>query len=443
MNSIISLAGFACLLLSQVALAADPPAEPTSATYRALADQTEASLKNDVLAKWFPVAIDQEHGGFHENFKEDWSRGGGNQRSIVYQSRLTWLAAQAANRYPEEAARFNAIAQHGLQFIETKMWDPAHGGVFWAVDDAGHPAKERGEEKHAYGISFAIYAAAAEYQATHDARALDFATKTFQWLDAHAHDAEHGGYYEALSAEGNPILKSPAGGSDAIGTRYGYKSMNTHIHLLEAFTALHEINHDELIHSRLRDTFEIVRDKIYTGPGCLHLYFNPDWRPIPELDSFGHDLETAFLLVEAATTLGQPDDLTTWTRARRLVDHALEFGWDNERGGFYNEATTFGRDVTKEKIWWVQAEGLNSLLLMHERFGRGTPRYWQAFEKQWSFIRQYQIDAKHGGWYATVNAEGAPTANRAKSDRWTEGYHQGRALLNVTAKLRQLAEKSS
>ncbi|HKD38480.1 MAG TPA: AGE family epimerase/isomerase, partial [Pirellulales bacterium] len=110
-----------------------------------------------------------------------------------------------------------------------------------------------------------------------------------------------------------------------------------------------------------------------------------------------------------------------------------------ENGGFYNEATPEGRDPKKEKIWWVEAEGLNALLLMHEHFGRETPRYGEAFVRQWDFIRRVQIDSIHGGWFATIAADGKPLANRQKSDRWTEGYHQGRALMNVIARLQKLA----
>jgi mannobiose 2-epimerase len=429
--------GIACVTLTSIAIAAEIPPD----AYRRLAVQTEASLQHDVLEKWFPAAVDRQGGGFFENFKEDWSRGNGGEKSLVYQSRLTWLSAQAALHDPTRAAKYLELTRHGAAFLSEKLWDHKHGGFFWAVDDAGQPTKDRGDEKHVYGISFGIYAAAANYQTTHDAAALDLAKKTFRWLDDHAHDPKNGGYFEALTADGRPILAASNHPSDAIGTRYGYKSMNTHIHLLEALTGLHAVWPDAAVRSRLQEVFEIVRDKIYVDPGCLHLYFNPDWRPIPDLDSFGHDIETAYLLVEATAALGKPDDARTWSASRRLVDHALEYGFDREQGGFYNEGTTFGRDLTKEKIWWVQAEGLNALLLMHEHFGRETPRYWEAFARQWAFISQHQIDSVHGGWYGTVNPNGTPAAGRQKSDRWTEGYHQGRALLNVSTNLRRLADE--
>jgi cellobiose epimerase len=91
-----------------------------------------------------------------------------------------------------------------------------------------------------------------------------------------------------------------------------------------------------------------------------------------------------------------------------------------------------------EKIWWVEAEHLNALLLLHEHLGKETNHYWDAFLKEWDWITKYQIDHTNGGWWATVQADGTP-ASRVKADMWTECYHQGRAMLNVSERLRKLA----
>jgi mannobiose 2-epimerase len=417
---------------------------PNATSYGHLASEVENNLEQHVLSKWFPAATDRERGGFYQNFAEDWTRLETTEKSIVYQSRLTWIAAQEAMRSPQTMNAYREYSRHGLKFLRDVLWDKQHGGFFWAVDRNAQPATERGREKHVYGISFGIYAAAANYKATRDAQALNLAQRAFQWLDAHAHDARNGGYYEALTSQGQLILVPPVTPSglkvDAIGTRYGYKSMNSHIHLLEAFTALYEVWPDRKLRARLQETFNIVRDKIVVEQvGAMNLYFTPDWRALPDHDSFGHDVETAYLLVEAAAALGKPNDARTWNAARRLVDHALEFGWDTEHGGFYDAGSAFGKPTNTDKIWWTQAEGLNALLLMHERFGKQTPRYWQAFVQQWNFIKQHQIDPVHGGWYPSVTREGSPPRARGKSDGWTEAYHQGRALINVSRTLRLLA----
>jgi mannobiose 2-epimerase len=417
---------------------------PTRDAYLRLADEAEANLQEHVLRKWFPRAVDREHGGFYTSFNEDWSPGKNNDKTLVYQSRLTWVAARAAQRYPEQAEAYLGYTRHGLDCLAHTMWDREFGGFFWELDEHGHMKPDRKGEKHAYGIAFGIYAAATNYTATRDARALELARRAFTWLDEHAHDAQNGGYYEALTQQGQPMLAPPPGRqADAIGTRYGYKSMNSHIHLLEAFTALHEVWPDATLRARLQEVFELVRDKIAVEPGCLNLYFTPGWRPLPDHDSFGHDVETAYLLVEAAAALGQPEDARTWTVARQLVDHALDYGWDRERGGFYDGGSAFGAPTRLEKVWWTQAEGLNALLLMHERFGREMPRYWQAFVQEWEFISTRQVDHRHGGWYASVSPGGKAPRGRPKSDGWTEAYHQARALWNVSAALRRLAGETS
>lgn len=411
-------------------------AAPTSRDYAALANEVRRSLTHDVLDQWFPRAVDRQRGGFHQSYAADWSRLAGEERSIVYQSRLTWLAAKAAPEFPARSREYQAYSKHGLDFLRDQMWDKEDGGLYWELDDRGQPVRDG--EKHAYGMAFAIYAASTNYEITKDPQALDLAQRAFSWLDQHAHDAANGGYYEALRRDGTPILTPGTETNDFIGTRYGFKSMNTHIHLLEALTELNHIWPTAHVQARLREVFGLVRDTINVpAAGAMNLFFTPDWRAVPDHDSYGHDVETAFLLIEAAEALGEADE-KTWGIARRLVDHALDFGYDPEHGGLYDAGGTFTPVTGMDKIWWVQAESLNALLLMHRKYGMETSGYWDAFSRQWNFIREHQIDRKNGGWFQSVSREGKVPANPIKSDRWTEGYHQGRALLNVSAALSKL-----
>jgi mannobiose 2-epimerase len=212
--------------------------------------------------------------------------------------------------------------------------------------------------------------------------------------------------------------------------------MNSHIHLLEAFTELVKIDGRPIVKERLLEVFSIVRDRIAVEPGALNLYLTVDWRAIPAHDSFGHDVETAFLLVEAAARLGVPDDPKTWQVARALVDHALEWGWDDSRGGFYDKGESFGgMAFDRKKVWWSAAEGLNALLLLHGKFGEGTDRYLKAFEKQWDFIEKHFLDPIHGGWYAETAADGKLSGDGAKANQWKANYHTSRAMMNVARML--------
>lgn len=406
----------------------------------------EKHFREGVLAKWYPRCVDRRHGGFLPSFREDWTPGDQNDKGVVFQSRMTWVAAQVSLRLPDLADEYRGYARHGVEFLDQRMWDKECGGFYWGLDEAGRISPQYGQEKHLYGISFAIYALAAAHRATKEPRALELAQQTFAWLEQHAHDAAHGGYYEAFTRQGQPILATstaqdgrPGRQTDLLGTRYGFKSMNSHIHLLEALTELALVWPDPLVTKRLQEVFLVVRDRIAVEPGCLNLFFTPDWRPVPDHDSFGHDIETAYLLLEAAEVLKQVDQKTL-TIARSLVDHGLEWGWDEARGGFYDKGAAFAPAWNREKIWWTQAEGLNALLLMHEKFGSESPRYWNAFLKQWDFIAKYQIDRVHGEWYGEVSAEGEPRPGQAKGSVWKAAYHNGRALMNVAESLRKQAE---
>jgi len=443
--SLSILLSLPALVFAQAAASRDSDA-PTKENYLRIASEIENSLQNDDLKKFFPASVDPE-GGFFENFAQDWThRNPDRTRSVVYQSRLTWLAAQAAMRYPDQAQAYLGYVRHGAQFLSQKQWDNDAGGFWWSVDDSGKPVRA---DKHIYGDAFAIYALSAAYQSTHDEADLDMAKKAFLWLEAHAHDHIHGGYFEQLRADGSHVeaatsvvgAQTRRGQGDVLGAAPGQKSMNAHIHILEALTVLLEVWPDDLVKKRTDEVYQIALTKIYADPGYLHLFFSQDWTPTSSGDSYGHDIETAFLFAEAAAALGKPDDPQCWDAGRRIVDHCLKVAFDEQSGNLNNQGTVDGTGTPdRSRAWWVQAESLNALLLMHERFGNQDPRYWNAFIKEWNFINAHQIDHKNGGWYNTLNPDDTPTRSKlAKTDAWTEGYHQGRAMMSVTDRLKKLA----
>ena len=399
-------------------------------------EEIEKSLRLGFLEVWFPRCLDTEHGGFLCDFDANWQAAGPQHKTIVFQGRMTWLASRAALRYPQDR-RYHAAADHGFRFLRDVMWDKDHGGWYFHLDCAGKLTSEWKGVKHAYGIGFGIYGASGYYKLTHDPQALDLAKQGFSWLDRHGHDDKSGGYFEYFTQDGSPILDDAANPllnrprTDAIGTRFGYKSMNTHIHLLEALTELYRVWPDAGLKARVTELLHLVRDRIIAPPGAMHQFFNLDWTPVPDLDSFGHDVETGYLLLETARALGIPDDPKTLAAAKSLVDHAIDYGWDKDRGGFFEAGGTFGPAREKNKIWWIQAEGLNGLSAMTRRFPNDPRHYQELFSKQWEYIKAELIDARRGGWYlAGLDAGGKATA--PKSSEWKAGYHDGRALLNAS-----------
>ncbi len=416
---------------------------PTKENYRKFADETEAMLRTDVLGVWFPRTIDNEHGGFYSNFTRDWKPGRSEGKFSVAQGRMTWMAAEIVMHRPELKDQYLPIVKHGVEYLRDVLWDKQYGGFYWGLGDDGKVSPYYTDGKHLYGISFGLYGAAAAYQATKDPAALELAQRTFRWMEEHAHDDKNGGYFEWLTREGKPVQANPETGTGVMIPvalfPAGYKSMNTHIHLLESFSQLYEVWKDEALRRRVEELLAIVRDKVSVEPGVMNLYFTNDWRPIPDHDSYGHDVEAGYLMLEAEDLLGHGHDPRTERMAKLFVDHALAYGWDENFGGFYRDGTTFGKTEDKLKEWWVQFEGLNALLLMHEKYGQKNDAYFKAFQRQWRFLRDYQRDSQFHGIHEMIGTNGAPTV-LAKGRIWKEAYHDGRALLNVTERLHNLAE---
>jgi cellobiose epimerase len=416
-----------------------PQPDPERAQLR---QKIEESLRAELTTHWYPQAVNRVRGGFHQSMARDWSVGRDENVFLVYQARMTWTAAAFAAYSPADRERFVEYTRHGIAFLDQVLRDKEFGGFHWILDRDGHVHPKEGDEKHVYGTSFVIYAAGKAFEVTGDQTARRVARDAFDWLESHAHDAKNGGYFEATRRDGTPILAwsqdAPINKRvDRLGVYYGFKSMNSHIHLLEALTELKKIDDRPIVKERLLELFLIVRDRIAVSPGALNLYLTRDWRAVPAHDSFGHDVETAYLLIEAAEALEKPEDAETWQVARALVDHALDWGWDDDSGGFYDKGESFaGAAFDRKKVWWTAAEGLNALLLMHRKFGDRTQRYWKAFLKQWDFIEKHLLDPIHGGWYSETTREGKLSGDGSKANQWKANYHTSRALMNVARMLR-------
>jgi mannobiose 2-epimerase len=417
---------------------------PRAAEAHKLRTRIDSLLRAELTEHWYPRAFDQELGGFHQTFARDWSPLPDENRFLVYQARLTWTAAafgaySEANR--EEYAKY---ALRGIDYLDQTMRDREQGGFHFVLDARGKVDPRLGTDKHVYGTAFVLYAGSQAFAFTHNERALRVARDAFDWLETHAHDSKRGGYFEALKRDGNPILRWEENApisrrTDRLGVYFGFKSMNSHIHLLEALAAFYHVEATPVVKSRLEETLAVVRDRVAVEPGALNLYFTQDWRALPAHDSFGHDVETAYLLVEAAEALGIPEDPKTWQVARQLVDHALDFGWDETHGGFYDKGDVFaGSAYDTTKVWWTQAEGLNALLFMHKKYGDQSERYWKAFLKQWDFIEQHMIDPANNGWFAETTREGTLIGDGRKASQWKANYHTGRAMMNVARMLGEM-----
>ena len=417
-----------------------------------IADSMELSVRKELLDVWYPRSIDSLDGGFLSAWSYDFKPVGNQDKMIVTQARHVWVNAKAAERYPT-VPYFKYGAHWGFLFLKDKMWDKDYGGFYTLVDKKGNPKTRGFAPKEAYGNAFAIYALAAYYHESGDTAALDLVKQAFLWLDKHSHDPVYKGYYQHMERDGTPIQRTAATPSTA---ETGYKDQNSSIHLLEALTELYGVWKDPLVRERLNEMLLLIRDKIVNPRGNLTLFFQPDWTPVSYRDSsradilrhrgldhvsFGHNVETAYLMLEASHALGNVSDPLTLSVGKRMVDDALRNGWDSVRGGFYDEGYYFKGDnaitiTLNTKNWWAQAEGLNSLLLMGDKFPDDPFHYFDKFKLLWQYVQTYLIDHEHGDWYdeGLDNSPGRRTA--LKGQIWKATYHNYRALVNCITRLK-------
>jgi mannobiose 2-epimerase len=441
-----------CLLASNF-YAQSKTGSQTKATRLKIAAEMERSIKTELLNKWYPGSVDSTYGGFITTYTYDFKPTGSQDKFIVTQARHTWSTAKASELYPE-SPWYLSCSKNGFHFLRDFMWDKTYGGFYSLVDREGNDKSDPVAPKNAYGNAFAIYALAAYYHASHDTSALNLAKKAFLWMEKHSHDPLHKGYYQHLQRDGTPIMRNATIPSTS---DIGYKDQNSSIHLLEAFTELYGVWKHEVVRARLEEMLFLIRDKLTTKKGYLTLFFQPDWTPISFRDSseasilkhkhldhvsFGHDVETAYLMVEASEALGLKNDAETWNVGKRMVDHALKNGWDKSVGGFYNEAYYFkGRDtisiIYDSKTWWAQAECMNTLLLMADHYPNDPMKYFEKFVKLWNYNKAYLIDHVYGDWYEQGLDKEPDKKTALKGHIWKATYHQFRALSNCVKSLRQ------
>lgn len=407
------------------------------------------------LARWYPASIDTVYGGFFSDLNEDWQLDGPQTKMVVTQARHVWAASTAAMFYQTDN-RLREIAAHGVAFLKDRMWDQQYGGYYDLVDREGTPITSNGEIiKQAYGNSFAVYGLSTYAYVSGDTNVLTMAKQAFGWLEQHSYDRLNGGYFQFMTREGEPLVDGYRGTAP--------KDYNSTIHLLEAFTQLYHVWPDSIVRERLQSLLHIVRDGMTDERGSLRLYFKRDWTPISyaasddavrerniSIDhiSFGHDIETAYLMIEAEEALGLKKDETTLRVAKRMVDHVLAMGWDRERGGIYDggyypRGKTSVKIVMPTKEWWAQVEAFNALSMMADLFPKDERGYQEYFVRQWDYCKKYVIDTLRGGWYwGGVDAD-ASRLHAPKGSIWKGNYHTSRGLINCIRRIQKNSAPST
>jgi cellobiose epimerase len=284
-------------------------------------------------------------------------------------------------------------------------------------------------KKRVYGQAFTVYALAEYYLATCKEEALNRATWLYEVIERTSHDSKFGGYFETYERDWSVASDQRLSEVDMDEK----KSMNTHLHMLEAYATLTRGWSDENLRQRLRELIEIFLNHIISLKNHhLLLFFDEDWTPKSSVISFGHDIEGSWLLCEAAGSYGDPQLLK---RAReeavRMAEAVYEEAIDCD-GGLLYEAE-HNEIMDSDKHWWPQSEAVVGFLNAYQLSGQ--QRFHAAAERSWEFIEKYIVDREHGEWFWKVSRDGVPSNDKYKVDQWKCPYHNSRTCFEVMERL--------
>lgn len=386
----------------------------------------EAELRENLLPFWRQRAPDQEHGGFIGAMDHDGTVLVDAPKGLILNSRILWTFAAVFRRFGDPLDL--DLAQRALDYLLERFADRDHGGFHWLLTPLGRPLESL---KKIYGQAFCIYALSEFWLATGDDEALEEAKDLFRLIERHAHDDEHGGYIEALAADWSPALDLRLSHKDMNSP----KSMNNHLHVLEAYTNLYRAWPDLAVAQRLRECIDLFRHRVIesTATGChLRHFFDSEWNPCSDSYSYGHDIEAAWLLCDAAEVVGDQDLLrAVGTRAVELARSVLSEGLDQEGGLAYE-----GRDgevIDANREWWCQAEAVVGFWRARELTGEVI--FAEAAEKAWSFVDSHVVDRENGEWFWRVHSDGSVDASEPKVSEWKGPYHNTRMCLEMMQRL--------
>ena len=389
-----------------------------------------AHLFRHILPFWAGPALDRENGGWMAWLSNDLKPDRSQPKGLIVNTRILWAfsAAYRARREP----LYQEMAGRAFDFVTKKFWDAQHGGAFWQLNDGGQVIDD---SKKIYGQAFYIYALSEFHRAFGNREALHQAKELFELIERHAHDAKFDGYGEVCLRDW-----SEAGPGARLSDKdmNEKKSMNNHLHVLEAYTNLHRVWREKRVAGRLRELMEIFLTRILDArTKHLHHFFNEQWEVRSDSYTFGHDLEASWLLCETAEELR---DKKLLKRVRHIAGEMAETAFDEALGadGSLCYEGRAGQIIDAGRECWPHAEAIVGFLNAYE-ISRDA-KFLAAALSVWNYIETNLVDRVHGEWFWRVNPDGRVDATLPKVSEWKGPYHATRACLETMCRIASLTK---
>lgn len=381
-----------------------------------LAREVRRELTDRIIPFWKRLR-DDEHGGYYGYMDFDLKVDKEYEKGCILNSRILWFFANAYMTLKDKSLL--AEAAHAYSFMRDCCEDKEYGGVFWSVTYDGLPLDTT---KHIYNQAFAIYALSSYYAASNDSSALEFAMSLFEKIETIGTDSY--GYLESFNRkwelEDNDKLSENGLLAD--------KTMNTLLHVLEAYTELYRVNKDEKVRSALVKILDAFRNQVYNEKtNRLEVFFDEKMNTISDLYSYGHDIEASWLLDRAATVLSD-DKIKADTNAYTNKLVAEVYNEALADGAMNNEC--FKGVVDTTRVWWVQAEAMVGFYNCYEK--TGEEKYKDITEQLWDYIKNYIIDKREGSeWFWDLDKDNNPVSRKPIVEPWKCPYHNGRMCMEI------------
>lgn len=384
----------------------------------------------DALLRWWKsYAVDQEQGGFYGAIRNDNQAITDASKGLVLNSRILWTfaAAYRLNRHPDDLQ----MAHRAFYYLNTAFYDPKYGGFYWSLTATCSKADGK---KQIYGQAFAIYGLTEYYKATADVQALERAKATFRLIEKYSYDPEYDGYTEAFAEDWSALSDLRLSEKD----QNAVKSMNTHLHVIEAYASLYQVWPDEQLSRALQGLLQVFKTHIIGAGFHQALFFSQQWETQSSLISFGHDIEAAWLLQECAESLGKEEEIQDFREIAVAMADAVLQGVDEDGGMFY-EYDRAAQHLVREKHWWPQAEALVGFFNAWQL--SGEEKFLQQAWKSWSFVENSLKDRTNGEWYWGVYPDGSLMPEN-KAGFWKCPYHNARACIELLKRINTYFEKA-